>query len=200
MIQIALLDDHAIIRDGIKHLLLDEADIAICAECERPSALAALLKLHAPDVLIIDLNMPEGGGFPLLQSLRPAYPDMRIIVLSMHESHSFVAKAFSMGADAYISKTRATEELLPAVRAVLRGERCLSSDLLQASRTQDALLSPRETEVLKGLLQGKNAKRIAAELGITDKTLYAHRTRLMHKLQVSNIAELPLRALNLGLV
>ncbi len=200
MIQIALVDDHAIIRDGIKHLLLDEADIAICAECERPGALAALLKQQIPDVLIIDLNMPEGGGFPLLMTLRPTYPNMRIIVLSMHESHTFVAKAFSLGADAYISKTRATEELLPAVRAVLRGERCLSSDLLQADRAQDALLSPRETDVLKGLLQGKNAKRIAAELGITDKTLYAHRTRLMSKLQVSTVADLPLRALSLGLV
>ena len=95
MIKIVLLDDHAILRNGIKHLLNSETDLHVCAECERPSQLEPLLERHRPDLLIIDLNMPEGGGFPLLQRIQPGYPELLVIVLSMHENPGFVSKALS---------------------------------------------------------------------------------------------------------
>ncbi len=203
MTRIVLLDDHAILRDGIKHLLENQGDLLVAAECERPSQLQPLIERHRPELLIIDLNMPEGGGFPLLQRIRPTYPALRIIVLSMYENAGFVAKALSYGVDGYITKTAAAEELVRAIRAVMAGGRFLSSDIAQrpeSAAPEEPLLSCREKSVLRGLLQGKNPKAIAAELGITDKTLYAHRTSLMQKTGARSMPELQERALALGLI
>jgi two-component system, NarL family, response regulator FusR len=200
MIQVALLDDHAILREGIKFLLNQEADMRVCAECELPSQLHALLLTHRPSVLIIDLNMPEGGGFPLLERMRPLHPDLKIIVLSMHENPSFVSKALSFGANGYLTKTQAANELVLGIRTVMTGNRYLSSDLAGLQNTLSPQLSARELETLKGLLQGKIPKVLALELGITDKTLYAHRANIMQKLQVRSISELQERAMLLGLI
>ena len=149
MIKIALLDDHAILRDGIKHLLNSEADLHVCAECERPSQLEPLLEMHRPDLLIIDLNMPEGGGFPLLQRIQPGYPELLVIVLSMHENPGFVSKALSYGVNAYITKTRAADELVLAIRTVVNGNRYLSSDVARGMQRPEVRLSPRERDVLR---------------------------------------------------
>ncbi len=200
MIQVVLLDDHAILREGIKFLLNKEADIHVCAECELPSQLEPLLLAHQPNVLIIDLNMPEGGGFPLLERIRPLYPDLKIIVLSMHENPGFVSKALSYGANAYLTKTQAASELILAIRTVMTGNRYVSSDLVGLQNTHSPQLSARELEALKGLLQGKIPKVLALELGITDKTLYAHRANIMQKLQVRSLAELQDQAMVLGLI
>jgi len=200
MIKIALLDDHAILRDGIKHLLNSEADLHVCAECERPSQLEPLLERHRPDLLIIDLNMSEGGGFPLLQRIQPGYPELLVIVLSMHENPGFVSKALSYGVNAYITKTRAADELVLAIRTVVNGNRYPTSDVARGMQRPEVRLSPRERDVLRALLQGKNPKSIAAELGITDKTLYAHRAHIMQKTQARSHSELQEYALSLGLI
>lgn len=200
MIDVVLLDDHAILREGVKHLLGAQADIRVCAECERPSQLDAVLARTMPQVLIVDLNMPEGGGFPLLQRIRPRHPDLRILVLSTHEHSAFVSKALACGSDGYVSKARAIDELVLAIRAVMTGNRYLSSDLRPAPAGPSATLSTREREVLKGLIQGRNPKALAAELGISDKTLYTHRTNIMQKLQVQSLPELHERALGHGLI
>lgn len=200
MIQVALLDDHAILREGIKFLLNKEADINVCAECELPSQLESLLAMHQPSVLIIDLNMPEGGGFPLLERMRPLHPDLKIIVLSMHENPGFVSKALSYGVNGYLTKTQAASELVLAIRTVMTGNRYLSSDLVGLQNTLSPQLSARELETLKGILQGKIPKALALELGITDKTLYAHRANIMQKLQVRSVSELQERAMILGLI
>ncbi|HWR96678.1 MAG TPA: response regulator transcription factor [Arenimonas sp.] len=199
MTEIALLDDHAILREGIKYLLNKEADLNVCLECGRPSQLVALLAQCVPDVLIVDLNMPEGGGFPLLERLRPEYPALKIIVLSMHESPGFVAKALSYGANGYLTKSKAAEELVLAIRSVMTGNRFLSSDLAGRLDGKQVQLSAREIDALKGILQGKTPKALAAELGITDKTLYAHRANIMQKLEARTLAELQERAISLGL-
>lgn len=200
MIDVALLDDHAILREGIKFLLAAEPDIRVCAECERPSQIDAVLARHTPQVLILDLNMPEGGGFPLLERLRPNYPDLRIVVLSMHDNVAFISKALAYGCDGYVTKTRAIEELVLSIRSVMTGNRYLSSDLSRSRQSAQLALSTREREVLKGLIQGRNPKALAAELGITDKTLYAHRSNIMHKLQARNLSELHEIALGNGLI
>jgi DNA-binding NarL/FixJ family response regulator len=199
-IKIALLDDHAILREGIKHLLHLDGDFQVCVECALPSEIKPLLAQHQPDVFIIDLNTPEGGGFPLLEYLRPLYPEMKIIVLSMHDNYSFVSKALSLGANGYITKTMAANELILGIRVVLTGNRYLSSDLTAIQSTVCVQLSNRELEVLKSLLQGKSPKAIASNLGITDKTLYAHRANIMHKLNARSHSELQERALTSGLL
>lgn len=196
----ALLDDHAILREGIKYLLAAEPDIRVCAECERPSQVDAVLVRNAPQVLILDLNMPEGGGFPLLERIRPSYPDLRILVLSTHDNSAFIAKALAYGCDGYVTKTRAIEELVLSIRSVMTGNRYLSSDLTRSRQAGQTPLSSREREVLKGLIQGRNPKALAAELGITDKTLYAHRSNIMQKLQARSLTELHAIALNNELI
>ena len=200
MIDVVLLDDHAILREGVKHLLAAQPDLRVCAECERPSQLDAVLARTRPQVLIVDLNMPEGGGFPLLQRIRPRHPGLRILVLSTHEHPAFVSKALACGSDGYVSKARAIDELVLAIRAVMTGNRYLSSDLRPAQHATPGVLSAREREVLRGLIQGRNPKALAAELGISDKTLYAHRSNIMHKLQAQSLPELHERALSHGLV
>ncbi len=200
MIQIALLDDHAILREGIKFLLDKEAGMRVGFECERPSQLEPLLASHPTDVLIVDLNMPEGGGFPLIERLKPLHPRMKIIVLSMHDKASYVSKALSFGVDGYLTKTQAVAELTLAIRTVMTGNRFLSSDLARCRLSAAPELSVREFETLKGILQGKTPKVLAMELGIADKTLYAHRANIMQKLQVRSLAELQEQALSLGLI
>jgi two-component system uhpT operon response regulator UhpA len=144
--------------------------------------------------------MPEGGGFPLLERMRPLYPDLKIIVLSMHENPSFVSKALSFGANGYLTKTQAASELILAIRTVMTGNRYISSDLAGLQNILSPQLSARELETLKGILQGKIPKVLASELGITDKTLYAHRANIMQKLQVRSLSELQERAMILGLI
>ena len=200
MIDVALLDDHAILREGIKYLLAAEPDIRVCAECERPSQVDAVLVRHAPQVLILDLNMPEGGGFPLLERILPSYPHLRILVLSTHDNNAFITKALAYGCDGYVTKTRAIEELVLSIRSVMTGNRYLSSDLTRSRQAGQTALSSREREVLKGLIQGRNPKALAAELGITDKTLYAHRSNIMQKLQARSLTELHSIALNNELI
>ena len=200
MIDVALLDDHAILREGIKYLLSSAPDIRVCGECERPSQLDAILTRHAPQVLIVDLNMPEGGGFPLLERIRPAYPELRIVILSMHDNGGFIAKALSFGCDGYVTKTRAIEELIMAIRTVMTGNRYLSSDLIRSRNCDAPALSAREREVLTGLIRGRNPKALASELGITDKTLYTHRSNIMQKLQARNLTELQEHAYSAGLI
>jgi DNA-binding NarL/FixJ family response regulator len=199
MIEIALIDDHAILREGLKFLLNKESDINVCMECSLPSQLRPLMAECRPDVLITDLNMPEGGGFPLLESLKPDFPALRMIVLSMHDNPGFVSKALSFGADGYVTKSRAADELVIAIRAVMAGNRYLSSDLAGIRPSNPPQLSARERDALKGILQGKTPKALAQELGITDKTLYAHRANIMQKLGVRSLAELQERALSLGI-
>ncbi len=200
MIDVALLDDHAILREGIKYLLAAEPDIRVCAECERPSQIDAVLARNAPQVLVLDLNMPEGGGFPLLERIRPSYPDLRILVLSTHDNNAFITKALAYGCDGYVTKTRAIEELALSIRSVMTGNRYLSSDLSRSRQGGHTALSAREREVLKGLIQGRNPKALAVELGITDKTLYAHRSNIMQKLQARSLPELHAIALNNDLI
>ena len=199
-ITIAVLDDHAILREGIKHLLHSDGDFRVCAECALPSEMYPLLTQQKPDVLILDLNIPEGGGFPVLEYARLHYPDMKIVVLSMHDNYAFVTKALSLGANAYITKTMAAEQLILGIRVVLTGNRYLSSDLTTVQNSEYMQLSTREMQVLKSLLQGKSPKAIASVLGITDKTLYAHRANIMQKLNARSHAELQERALASGLI
>ena len=200
MIKIALLDDHAILREGIKHLLNKETDLNVCCECERPSQLQPLLDQFPAHTLITDLNMPEGGGFPLLERIRLAYPEMKIIVLSMHDNAAMVSKALSFGANGYITKAKAADELVLAIRTVQTGNRYLSSDLIHYATQHTAQLSARERAVLKCLLQSKSPKAIASEMGITDKTLYAHRANIMLKLKARSFSELQENAIGLGLL
>lgn len=201
MITIVLVDDHAIVREGFKLLISREGDLDVVGECERPSEALRLASELKPHLVVIDLNLPEGGGFSLIPKLRSGLPEARLLVLSMHDNPGIVGKAMDSGVHGYITKAAAANELIPGIRAVLSGQVFVSSDIrLARQRHRAPSLSAREREVLELLAGGMPAKGAAVQLGISDKTLYFHRSNLMQKLDARNDIDLRRRAVELGLV
>ena len=149
MIRILLLDDHGIVREGIKRLLDTQADFEVCAECETPQQAFTLICQHEPDFLITDLSLASTSGFSVIEQLEHYSAKPKIVVLSMHDNPALVAKATSMGADAYVTKAMAAKELIPALRAVLDGQSYISSDIRLLKPSAPPKLSSRELDILK---------------------------------------------------
>jgi DNA-binding NarL/FixJ family response regulator len=206
MIRVAIVDDHTIVRAGIRALVADESDLQIIAEfSDGPSALQALPAL-APDVLLVDLTLPSMDGIELLRRVRTACPRTRSLVLSMHASPEFVRPALQAGAVGYVVKGAGLDELVDALRAVARGEPFLDESLEPSSLTADSpaddleRLTAREREILRMVAQGQTNRQIAEILGLSPKTVDAHRTNLMRKLDLHDAQALTRFALRRGLV
>lgn len=187
MKKLVLADDHAIVREGFRALIEREVDLRVVADVRTTSEAEDAAAQHSPDALVLDLNLPEEGGLALLPRLRTRYPELALIVLSMHNREPYISEAMSRGADAYVSKDAAADELIAAIRAALDGSIFLSSDLAGLRRAavasnHGANLSEREVAVLIGLAKGRVPKRIAGDLDIGVKTVYVHRNNLFQKL------------------
>ncbi|WP_049622398.1 response regulator transcription factor [Frateuria defendens] len=185
MYSIVLVDDHAIVREGFKRLIEMEPDLEVVAECRCADDAVEAVNQRHPDLVALDLSLPDGSGLPLIEHLRSVSPQTRIVVLSMHNGEPYVSEALRRGASGYVTKGVAPEELVAGLRAVMAGECYLSSDLRQ--RPSDALdplsrLTVREREVFLLLAAGRAPKQVAAELGVGQKTIYIHRASLMGKL------------------
>ena len=204
MIRIALADDHAIVRAGFRALIEHEADMAIVADCGSLAELASVLAHEVADVLVLDLTMRGESGLESLPRLHVQFPGMRILVMSMHESTTYVDEALAHGADGYVTKAVAPEELVSGIREVIAGRRFLSSDLASRSATNGSAtldrLSSRERDVFLGLAHGKVTKQIADEFGISVKTAYVHRAHVFEKLGARNDRDLYRIALAAGLI
>lgn len=207
MYRIVLVDDHAIVREGFKRLIEMEDDLEVSAECRcADEAVEAVTGLR-PDLVALDLSLPDGGGLPLIEHLRSAVPETRIVVLSMHDGEPYVAEALRRGACGYVTKGVAPEELVAGLRAVMAGERYLSSDVQRrrAERPAEELdplhrLTGRERDVFLLLAEGRTPKQTAAELGIGQKTVYIHRASLMGKLGAGSELDLYRLAVERGLI
>ncbi len=200
MIRILLLDDHGIVREGIKRLLDNQADFEVVAECETPKQAIDLVIQHQPDFLITDLSLASTSGFSVIEQLENYSAKPKIVVLSMHDNPALVAKATSMGANAYVTKAMAAKELVAAMRSVIDGFTYVSSDIRIMKKSAPPKLSSRELDILKLMLRGLAPKAIATDLGINDKTVYGHRANLMLKLQARNLTELQEKAVRFGLI
>ncbi len=207
MCSIVLVDDHAIVREGFKRLIEQEADFVVVAECRCAEEAVEAIGQHRPDLVALDLSLPDGSGLPLLEHLRSVAPATRIVVLSMHDSEPYVTEALRRGASGYVTKGTAPEELIAGLRAVMDGTCFLSSDLRQrrAARPAAALdplarLTAREREVFLLLAAGRTPKQAAAELGVGQKTVYIHRARLMGKLGAGSELDLYRLAVERGLL
>lgn len=202
MIRILLVDDHAIVREGFKRLVEREGDLVIVAEAASEEAAVVALEAHSPDMVITDLSLLAGGGLNLLRTLSNWATPPLAIVLSMHDSSAFVAEAFGLGAKGYVTKASAAEELVACIRAVLAGQRYLSEDLRSATRARrndGNDITARERDTLRLIIRGLVPKAAAAELGISEKTLYAHRASLMEKLGARSERDLVILAVERGL-
>lgn len=204
---IVLVDDHAIVREGFKRLIELESDLDVVAECRNADdAVEAVGQWH-PDLVALDLSLPDGSGLPLIEHLLSVSSETRIVVLSMHDGDPYVSEALRRGASGYVTKGVAPEELVAGLRAVMQGEIFLSSDLRErrAGRSSAGLdpisrLTAREREVFLLLAGGLTPKQVAAELGIGQKTVYIHRASLMGKLGAGSELDLYRMATDRGLL
>lgn len=204
MTKILLVDDHAIVREGFKRLIERDGALRVAGEAASRLEALALLERIEPDLLITDISLADGSGMALLRDARERFPALRCIVLSMHDNLAFVAEALALGAQGYVTKAAGSEELIAAIAGVLEGERYLSCDVQSSAPVAASVsrldLSPREHDALKLLVRGLVPKAAAFELGISDKTFYSHRARLMEKLGARSDRDLARLAVELGLV
>ncbi|MBX6392774.1 MAG: response regulator transcription factor [Burkholderiales bacterium] len=210
--RILLVDDHTLFRAGLKGLLDGMLPVSEIGEASNGVGALEALQNGKWDLLVTDLNMPDMDGFELLRSAHERHPDLPVLVLSMHAGGEFVHRAISLGAAGFLVKDAATEELRLAVEAVARGEVYLSpraakqvvAELSRRTASKPAgpaaELPERQREVLKRVAEGMSTKEIAYELGLSAKTVEAHRARLMERVGVKDIAGLVRHAIRIGLV
>ena len=211
MTTILLADDHRVVREGLRTLLAQEADLSVVGEAADGREVVELARTLRPDVVIMDIAMPELNGIEATRLIVAECPAIRVVALSMYADRRFVTQILRAGALGYVLKEAAFEELARAIRTVAGGKPYLSPTVAgfvveefvqQVSATASKsleILTSRETEVLKLLAEGKRAKEIALELKIGVKTAEAHRQNLMNKLEMHSIAELTRFAIREGL-
>lgn len=193
MQRLLLIDDHAIVREGFKRLLQGVPGFEVAGEAASAEEALQLTRRGIADIAILDISLGAGdSGLALLPLLAQAAPAMKRVMLSMHDDPGLVLRALESGADGYVTKAMAADELPALLVRIAAGERALSSDLAPASaRAQAAAnLTQRERDTLRGLLADRPPKAVAADLGISDKTLYRHRANLMEKLGARTRADL----------
>jgi two-component system, NarL family, response regulator NreC len=209
VIRVLIVDDHAVVRSGLRRVLDAEDDIEAVAEA--PSAERAVFEAleHRPDVVLMDVVMPGKSGIEGMPALLQAVPDVKVLVLSMQDDPRYVHEAFEAGASGYVLKEAADTDVVGAVRAVAAGERyvhpalgarLVAAEAAERRRAEEDPLSEREREVLRLLALGHTNQEIAGLLYISVRTAETHRAHIMQKLGLSNRAELVRYALEHGLV
>lgn len=204
-IQVVLADDHDLVRSGIKALLSTVEGVQVIAEARNGTELLALLESVKPDVVMTDISMPGMDGITAIAEIHSRFPDVRVIVLSMYDTVDFVKRAVANGACGYLMKDAPPFELEQALRSVMATgsyfSAAVAQRLLQPSEpTVDDELTTRQVEILTLIAQGKSAKEIAFELGLSPKTVDVHRARIMERLRLNDIASLTRYAVRKGLV
>jgi len=212
-IRVLVSDDHAIIREGLRFMLGNQPDMEVMAVATNGREAMRLVEEYQPDVVVIDISMPELNGIEAIQQMLPRYPHMEVVVLSIHKSKPYVYRALKAGARGYLIKETAGLEVIDAVRVVYHGERYLSrriADLLMDASFRQLetsienspleALSPREREILQLVAEGKTSQEIAERLSISSKTVDTYRSRLMHKIGVDDVAALVKFAIQNGII
>ena len=209
MISVVIVDDHAVVRSGLRLVLEAEEDITVEDEGGTADEAVRLARLHKPDIVLLDVTMPGRSGLSAAEEIKEAAPQASILVLSMHDDPSYVREAFAAGASGYLLKEAADAELVAAVREVAGGGRyvhpALGARLAAAEAEAQAAaeadpLSDREREVLRLLALGHTNQEIAKMLFISVRTAETHRAHIMQKLRLSTRAELVRYALEHGLL
>jgi DNA-binding NarL/FixJ family response regulator len=213
IIRVLVADDHAIIREGLCLMLGNQPDMEIVGSAANGREAVQLVEKHKPDVIVIDISMPELNGIEAIQQMLPLHPSLIVIVLSIHETKPYVYRALKAGARGYLLKETAGLEVVDAVRTIHAGGRYLSqriSDLLMdaaflhlgASIDLSLLetLSPREREILQLVAEGKTSQEIGKRLFISSKTVDTYRSRLMLKIGVNDMAGVIKFAIQQGLI
>ena len=208
-IKIILADDHKIVRQGLRTLLEKEPDLQVMAEADDGRMAVRLARELSPQVVIMDVSMPDLNGIEATRQVLAECPGVKVIALSMHSDRRFVMNMLKAGASGYLLKDSAFEELATAIRMVLANKIYLSTeianivvkDYLQGGGDESvfSVLTPREREVLQLMAEGKSSRQIADHLNISIKTVETHRMQIQHKLEIYSVAELTKYAIREGL-
>lgn len=206
-INVLLTDDHQIIIDGLKSLLKNQDEISVAAEACNGREAIRILELISIDVLLMDIDMPVMNGIDALKEIRKNHPKVKVIILSMHNEAGMIKSLIDLGANGYLLKSCSQGELIDSIKKVASGQSYFSSDVTLAllkpaanQGQQNEILTERETEILKLIAAGFSNKEIGDQLFISHRTVDTHRTNLMKKLDVSNIAGLISYAIRNGIV
>ncbi|HEV7239315.1 MAG TPA: response regulator transcription factor [Thermoanaerobaculia bacterium] len=194
-----IVDDHDIVREGLKQIVFETGDIVVGGEARTGREAMDRVRSGKWDVVILDLNLPDRPGLEVLAEIRALAPQLPVLILSMHQQVSYAARALKAGALGYVSKDRAREHLVPAIRKLARGERFLTPEFAEglafglmngSEATPHERLSDREAQVLHRIAAGKPPREIALELGLSVKTVGTHRARILAKMGLKNNAEI----------
>jgi DNA-binding NarL/FixJ family response regulator len=212
-IQVLLVEDHTIVRKGLRALLECESDMRVVGEAEDGRQALEQVQQLLPDVVLMDIGMPGLNGLEATRQIKHQFPKTKVVVLTMHTNAEYVFNVLQAGASGYLIKQAATEEVIAAIRAVYHGESFLSPSistkvieeyLRRAGKTELAdpyeRLTSREREVLQLIAEGRSTQEIAALLYVSGKTVETHRARLMEKLDIHTIAELTQYAIRKGII
>lgn len=207
-IRVLLCDDHPMVRSGFKQLLQSTLDIRVEQEAETGEEVYQMYRKSPTDVIIMDISMPGMGGLAASRHILEYDAKAKIMILTMYESQTLVARALKLGIKGYLTKRSDPEELIKAVRLIDKGrtyiEPSLANDIAVSTMTEDFdtldILSPREFEVFSALADGRSVKDISSLLHLSPKTVGVHRTNVMKKLQTKNLSDITRMAIRHGVI
>lgn len=200
--RIVIVDDHPLVREGLIGLLAAESDFAVCGEASGAAEARQVVAENRPQVVIIDLTLPDGSGMDLIKEFKAKWPETKLLVLSMHDESLFAERVLRAGAVGYVSKHEASRTIVQAVRTILAGKLYLSPNMTErvvhrafvsgvdVSRSPVDRLTDREMEVFELIGQGLSSRQIAVKLGVSPKTVETHREHIKEKLELTTGAEL----------
>ena len=212
---IIIIDDHPLFREGLKSIIGRDAQFKVVGEAGSGNEGFELAKKLKPDLVVVDISLPDQSGIQLTRDLRELLSETKILVVSMHSKIDYIAEAFQAGATGYVVKESASERLLQGLKSVAKGDYYLDSSVshavvenlmkspLKAAKITDAdyaTLTPREQEVMRFLAEGLSSKAVAEKLFISPKTVENHRANIMNKLDLHSTIELVRYAAKLGLI
>ncbi len=209
MIRILVVDDHAIVREGLKQILSDVNGMSVSDEAAGGQEALAKIRSAAFDVILLDISLPGRSGLEILKEIRAEQPKLPVLILSMHAEEQYAIRSLRAGASGYLTKASAPDELIGAIRKVSCGRKYVSAFLAEklaleldadAQKPPHETLSDREYQVMLMLASGKTVKEIANELCLSVKTISTYRSRLMDKMNMKKNAELTLYAVRNRLV
>jgi DNA-binding NarL/FixJ family response regulator len=198
MIRIIIVDDHPVVRRGLKQILQEEPDVKVVGEAESAQEAFKIIRTIDCDAVVLDISLPGASGVEILKQLKYEYKKLPVLILSVHPEEQYAVRVMKAGASGYLTKESAPEELVKAIRKIVSGGKYISSSLAErlitdidaSGKPRHEKLSDREFEIMRMIASGKAIKTIAEELYLSEKTVSTYRTRLLEKMNMTTNAEI----------